>query len=162
GPIRFEIDNTALHVWATAAHAGALSGEERRAFISAVWTTDRAALELLARWKEKDDDLPAPANEDDNLALTSTLHGAGAVHAGLGAGARLARAAGDADAAARYLARARALGKAIDATYYDSATGLFRAARGLSGGPLDSIGGWATGWLIWPGRVLAPGDPRVE
>src|SRR5262249_15642254 len=27
---------------------------------------------------------------------------------------------------------------------------------------LDSIGGWATGWLIWPGRVLAPGDPRVE
>jgi hypothetical protein len=162
GPIRFEIDNAALHVWATAVHAGTLDGDARRAFVAAVWPSDRAALELLARWKEADTDLPAPANEDDNLALTSTLHGAVAVHAGLVAGARLARAAGDAAAGLRYLARARALARAIDQIYWDPAAGRFRAARGLPGGPEDTIAGWDTGWLIWPGRVLAPGDPRVE
>src|SRR5262249_20623431 len=136
GPIRFEIDNTALHVWATAVHAGALDGDARRGVIASVWPSDRAPPELLARSKEADTVLPAPGNEDDNLALTSTLHGAVAVHAGLVAGARLARAAGDLEAAGRYLARAQALARAIDSTYYDPATGLFRAARGLPGAPL--------------------------
>jgi hypothetical protein len=162
GPIRFEIDNTALHVWALATHAAALGPTERRAFLDAVWPSARAAVELIARWKEKDSDLPAPANEDDNSALTSTLHGAVAVHAGLIAGARLAHAVGDDAAGRRYLARARALNAAIVASYYDAASGRFRAERGVAGGPEDAIGGWVTGWLIWPGRVLGTDDPRAE
>jgi hypothetical protein len=162
GPIRFEIDNGALHVWSTAVHAATLGAADRKAFLDSIWPSDRAALDLLVRWKEKDTDLPAPANEDDNLALTSTLHGAVAVHAALVAGARLAHAAGDDAAGRRYLARARALAAAIDSFYWDPAAGRFRAARGLAGGPLDTIAGWDTGWLIWPGRVLGASDPRVE
>jgi len=162
GPIRFEIDNTALHLWATAVHAATLTGADRDAFIAAVWPTDEAALDLLVRWKETDTDLPAAANEDDNLALTSTLHGAVAVYAGLMAGARLAHAAGDDDKGRAYLARADALHAAIDSAYYDPMTMLFRAARGLPGGPHDSIAGWDTGWLVWPARFFPAGDPRQE
>jgi hypothetical protein len=163
GPIRFEIDNTALHVWSTAVHAAMLpAGAERDAFVAAVWPSDKAALDLLARWKEQDTDLPAAANEDDNLALTSTLHGAVAVYAGLVAGARLAHAAGDDASGRRYLARAEKLRVAIDTYYYDASNGLFRAARGLPGGPLDSIAGWDTGWLVWPARFFDAGDPRRE
>jgi MYXO-CTERM domain-containing protein len=143
-------------------HAAALSGAERDAFVAAVWPTDQAALDLLARWKEPDSDLPAEANEDDNLALTSTLHGAVAVYTGLVAGARLAHAAGDDDRGRAYLDRANALRAAIDATYYDPTTMLFRAARGLPGGPHDSIAGWDTGWLVWPARFFPAGDPRME
>lgn len=162
GPIRFEIDNTALHVWSTAVHAGALAGAERAAFLAAVWPTDQAALDLLVRWKEPDTDLPAAANEDDDLALTSTLHGAVAVYTGLMAGARLAHAMHDDGRGRTYLARAEALRGAIDHYYYDEATTLFRAARGLPGGPHDSIAGWDTGWLVWPARFFQPGDARLE
>jgi len=162
GPIRFEIDNTALHVWSTAVHAAMLTGADRDAFVAAVWPTDRDALDLLVRWKEADTDLPAAANEDDNLALTSTLHGAVAVYTGLVAGARLAHAAGDDDRGRTYLARADALRAAIDQAYYDPDTGSFRAARGLPGGPHDSIAGWDTGWLVWPARFFDANDPRQE
>jgi MYXO-CTERM domain-containing protein len=162
GPIRFEIDNTALHLWATAVHAAALSPADRAAFLQMVWPTDQAALDLLVRWKESDTDLPAGANEDDNLAITSTLHGAVAVYAGLVAGARLAHAVGDDDHGRTYLDRANALKSAIDTAYYDPVTMLFRAARGLPGGPHDTIAGWDTGWLVWPARFFASDDPRQE
>ncbi|HTM21135.1 MAG TPA: glycoside hydrolase family 15 protein [Kofleriaceae bacterium] len=162
GTIRFEIDNTALHLWSLAVHAAALDGAERADFVAAVWPTAHDALDLLVRWKEADTGLPALANEDDNPALTSTLHGAVAVYAGLRAGARLAHAAGDDGAGRTYLRRADELAAAIDTYYYDPDNGLYRAARGQPGGPQDSIAGWDTGWLVWPARLLATDDPRLE
>jgi MYXO-CTERM domain-containing protein len=158
GAIRFEIDNTALHVWALVTHAASLSGADRDAFVAAVWPSATKALDLLARWRDDKTGLPAPANEDDHTQLTSTLHGAVTVYAALRSGARLAHATGrDADAK-RWLDRADELEQAILSNYYDAGTGLFRIARGdapVAGAP-------ETGWAAWPARVLEPGDPRLE
>ncbi len=159
GNLRFEIDNTALHVWSTVAHAALLSGEDQKAYVNDIWPADRAALELLARWRERKSGLPAPANEDDNPPLTSKLHGAVAVHAALVAGARLANLVGDADAATRYDTRATSLGAAIVANYFDASSGFFRSERGTPG---SAQAAGPTAWLVWPGRVLDASDPRVE
>jgi hypothetical protein len=158
GSIRFEIDNTALHVWSVVAHSAHLSGNDRASFIAKVWPSSRDALDLLARWRDAATGLPAPANEDDDYDLTSTLHGAVTVYAALRSGARLAHAAGDDTRALSYQARAAELQGAILAAYYDRATGLFRDQQN---GPSGAQGG-DTGWLAWPGRVLAPDDPRLE
>ncbi len=73
GPIRFEIDNTSLHVWATVVHVATLQGDARKAFAATVWPTDKEALDLLVRWKDAKTGLPAPANEDDNYALAPII-----------------------------------------------------------------------------------------
>jgi MYXO-CTERM domain-containing protein len=150
GPIGFEIDNTALHLWSTAVHAASLHGSDRSAFVAAVWPASRAALELLVRWRDPQTGLPAPANEDDSSALTSGLHGASAVYAALIAGERLARLAGDSGEADRCGARAADLARAIEAAYFDAASGLWRVEKG---GAAGGHGG-ATGWLAWPARLL--------
>lgn len=158
GPIRFEIDNTAMHVWAVVVHAAYLDGDARRAFVDQVWPSTRDALDVLERWRDPNTGLPAPANEDDHLQLTSSLLGAVAVHAAMIAGARLAHYVGDEDRAHGYLDSANELADAIVKTYYDPAVGLFREVQGGTAGPH----GGDTAWLVWPGRVLPKGDPRIE
>ncbi|MBI4701928.1 MAG: hypothetical protein HY744_12390 [Deltaproteobacteria bacterium] len=164
GPIRFEIDNTALHVWAVASHAASLEGEARAAFVAKVWPSTRDALDLLARWRDAATGLPAPANEDDSFALTSTLHGAVAVYVGLEQGARLANHVGELEPAQRYLRRAQELQAAILKSYYDPGSGLFRGEReGPGGVPGETqYGGGSTAWRVWPGCVLGDDDPRLE
>lgn len=149
GPIRFEIDNTALHLWSISAHAA-------YADTAALWPSTKAAAQVLAGWRAKTG-LPAPANEDDHADLTSTLHGAVATYAGLVAAERLARKQRDA-IEGTLRSRAEELRTAILANYYDPATGLFRATRDTPGA---AIGGPAA-WLVWPGRLLDPADARVE
>jgi hypothetical protein len=163
GPIRFEIDNTALHLWALVAHAASLDGEGRAAFIARVWPTTRDSLHLLARWRDPATGLQAPANEDDHLEQTSTLHGATAVYVALVAGARLAHAAGDDAAAKEALDRSVVLAQAIEHAYYDPTSGLFRDTpmNGTDYIP-GTTGSGATAWLAWPGRVVGPDDPRLE
>ncbi|MGZ6142417.1 MAG: hypothetical protein ACXWLM_03710, partial [Myxococcales bacterium] len=150
GPIRFEIDNTALHLWSLAVHAA-------YADPAPAWPSAKVAALVLRDWKAKTG-LPAPANEDDHAELTSTLHGAVSVYAGLVAAERMARAQHDGALESSLKARAGELRAAILSQYYDAAAGLFRATRDAPGG---AIGGPAA-WLIWPGRVLDPGDARVE
>jgi hypothetical protein len=163
GTIRFEIDNTALHVWSTVAHAGALPPAERATFLAGVWPSLRDALDLLRRWRDKKTGLQWPANEDDHMELSSTLHGATAVYAALRAGARLAAAMGDGRRAGQYRDRADELHAAILRTYYDSKTGLFQdtAAAGSDYIP-GTTGLGSTAWLAWPARVLESTDPRLE
>ncbi len=158
GPIRFEIDNTGLHLWSIALHAATLDGSARKDFLDAVWPSTRRSLDLLARWKE-DDKLPAPANEDDHLELTSELQGATAVYAAMEAGARLARAVGDDASMKRYEARRAELATAIIGTYYVADKQLFTDIR-ANRDPNPGLG--TVAWAIWPSRVLPPGDPRIE
>jgi hypothetical protein len=163
GNIRFEIDNTALHVWAVVVHAAALGPSDRAAYVAAVWPTLKDALGLLIRWRDPNTGLPWPANEDDSLTLTSTLHGATAVYAALVAGARLGHFVGDEATAGAALSRSIELQQAIVKTYYDPSAGLFRDAP-QDGGAFNpgSAGNGDTGWLAWPARVLDPNDPRLE
>jgi glycosyl hydrolase family 15 len=176
GPIRFEIDNTALHLWAVVVHAAALPAADRKKFVDDVWPTFKNALDLLIRWRNPENDLQALANEDDQLTLSSTLHGSTAVYAALVAGARLANFEGDRVTAQAALGRSEALQKAIVANYYDSTTGLFVNSpldAGADGSPegggtdsgSDNAGSTALGdtaWLVWPARVLEASDPRLE
>ncbi len=163
GNIRFEIDNTALHVWAMTAHAASLQGADRQAFIASVWPTLKDSLHLLVRWRDASTGLPWPANEDDHLEITSTLHGATTVYAALVAGARLARAAGDEGAASEALARATELQQAMVKAYYDPKSGLFRDAPQTGTDYIPgTTGSGDTAWLAWPGRVVDPSDPRLE
>jgi hypothetical protein len=163
GPIRWEIDNTALHIWAMVAHAAALQGADRGAFVGQVWPSLAQALHLLVRWRDPATGLPWPANEDDNLDLTSTLQGATAVYAALVAGARLGHAAGDEPTAQEALARAVELQQAILAAYYDPQSGLFRDTPQTGTGSVPgTAGSGATAWLAWPARVLDEDDPRLE
>ena len=163
GNIRFEIDNTALHVWSSAAHAAYLSGSDRDAYMRAVWPTMNDALHLLVRWKDPQTGLPWPANEDDHYELSSTLHGATAVYAALVAGARFAHALGEEDDAQAFLARANELRAATLSTYYDDKTGLFRDTpqTGTEYIP-GTTGTGVTAWLAWPARLLDQDDPRLE
>jgi hypothetical protein len=157
GPIRFEIDDTALHLWTVAAHLGTRAPKDRGPLLAALWPSSKIALDVLTRWREPGG-LPAAANEDDHADFTSTLHGAAAVHAALVAGERLANAQGDGASAARYRARRLELGAALLAAYFDPKSGLLRAERGTDP---QAIGGPA-GWTVWPGRLFARGDARLE
>ena len=157
GPIRFEIDNTALHLWSVAAHAASLGHADRQPLVKDVWPSSKLALDLLTRWRDTSG-LPAPANEDDNPEITSTLHGAVATYAGLVGGARLAHTAGDDASGDRYLARARELKEALFKAYYDEETGLFRATEDGEPGPQGGMSAWA----VWPARLFDRGDPRME
>jgi glucoamylase len=163
GPIRFEIDNTALHVWAMVVHAATLGGADRDAFLGAVWPSLKSALHLLARWRDPWTHLDWPASEDDQFQLTSTLHGATAVYSALVAGARLAHFVGDEDAAQEALGRSLELHDAMVAAFLDPATGLFHdTTSGAPGGNAGSTDLGSTAWLAWPARLLAPDDPRLE
>ncbi len=170
GDIRFEIDNTALHLWAVVVHAAALAPQDRKTFVAAVWPTFKSALDLLIRWRSPTNDLPALANEDDQLSLTSTLHGATAVYAALVAGARLANFERDSVTAQAALGRSVQLREAIIANYYDEKTGLFVDDTGVgdvdgSASGTNNAGSTTRGdtaWLVWPARVLDPDDPRQE
>jgi hypothetical protein len=159
GPLRFEIDNSGLHLWSLALHAATLGGSAENEFLADVWPSTRRGCDLLARWTEKSTGLPAPANEDDHLELTSELQGATAVYSAMDAGARLAHAVGDEASARRYAARARELRTAIFRVYYDPKAQLFREFRDA---PEPGTGHGTVGWAVWPARLFAPDDPARE
>jgi MYXO-CTERM domain-containing protein len=163
GNLRFEIDNTALHLWSLVAHVGALDDPDRTSFAQAIWPGAQQALDLLARWRDPATGLQAPANEDDRWELSATLHGATAVFVALDAGARLAHFMRDDDRARRYASRAAELARATLATYYDAPSGLFQdhVPPGTDYIP-GTTGRGSTAWLAWPARMLNEDDPRLE
>ncbi len=163
GPIRWEIDNTALHLWAMVVHAASLQGTDRQAFIGSICPTFKNALHLLARWRDSTTLLQSMANEDDHLALTETLHGATAVYVALVAGARLAqrratmrrrsRRTTAPSSSSRRSSRTSTIPKRASSTIPQPAgTDYIPGTTGLGD----------TAWLVWPGRVLDPDDPRLE
>lgn len=159
GPIRFEIDNTGLHIWSLALHAATLGPGKRQAYVDKSWPSTKRALDLLDRWTMKGSALPAPANEDDHTELTSELQGAIAVYSAMAAGSRLAKLEGDDADFKRYQKHTAALGDAIMKTYYLPAQQRF---RDLKADKNPGAGKGTVAWTIWPGRLLAPDDPRLE
>jgi hypothetical protein len=163
GNIRFEIDNTALHVWSTVVHAATLDGDARASFVKTVWPGTKNALTLLVRWRDPKTGLQWPANEDDHFEITSTLHGATAVYAALTAGARLAVLAGDEAFGQSLVSRSEELRAAVLNAYYDPSTHLFRDTPQTGTDYIPgTTGSGSTAWLAWPARMLDPSDPRLE
>ncbi|MCA9518992.1 MAG: hypothetical protein KC635_28855, partial [Myxococcales bacterium] len=160
GNIRFEIDNTGLTVWGLVDHARYLEGDAAAAWLAEVWPTVREAADLLARWKDPATGLQAPANEDDNLAYTQTLHGAITTWLGLAQATVAAEALGHAAEAGRWSTRRDELRAAIDAHFYDAAAGRYVEELDTASNPGNAPGG-ATSWMVWPARFLPWDDARV-
>ncbi len=162
GFFRFEIDNTAWMVWTAAVHVAFLPEADRRAAADGVWETVRRSADLLAAWRDGRTGLTAPANEDDNAAFTSTLHGGTATFAALEAAARLARYTDHGADATRWERRAAELRDALVRTFYDASRERFvNDVGGAAASNPGSSSLGATAWLVWPARMLPYNDPRV-
>ncbi|TNF24656.1 MAG: hypothetical protein EP329_24545 [Deltaproteobacteria bacterium] len=162
GNIRFEIDNTALTVWGLVDHARYLADEAaRNAWLAEVWPVVRGATELLVRWRDPETGLHAPANEDDNVIFTQTLHGAATTWLAIDRAVAAAEALSHADEAARWGARADELKSAILDGLYDPESGLFDEGLSELQNPGNAAGG-ASSWMVWPARLLPYDDERVQ
>lgn len=160
GNIRFEIDNTGFALWTLVAHVPWKDPAQARAALEKRWPQIAAAADLLAAWKDEATGLHAPAQEDDNVAFTSTLHGAVTTFGALDIAGRAARLLGkDADAL-RWESRAGELREAILSKLYDPAKGRFVGGADEVFNPGSQPTG-PTGWLVWPMRVLPWKDVRV-
>lgn len=162
GFIRFEIDNTALMVWTAAVHLGWMPEGDRRAWAERHWPQLRRSTDLIAAWRDETNGLNAPANEDDNTAFTSSMHGGVTVFVALEAAARLARYLGHAGDAVRWERRAAELRDAMVRAFYDPAQGVFvnRVTGAAKTNPGSASLG-ATAWMVWPARMLPVDDPRL-
>ncbi|MCC7543054.1 MAG: hypothetical protein IT379_42955, partial [Deltaproteobacteria bacterium] len=158
GQIRFEIDNTALMVWSMVAHTGYLPESEREAWLAEMWPSVSTGADLLARWRDPETGLHAPAQEDDNAGHTQTLHGAVTVFGALDLAARAARANGDDARATAYETRAAELRDAILVHFYRD--GRFVTGAGATVNPGSAASG-PTAWLAWPARALPFDDARI-
>jgi len=162
GNIRFEIDNTALTVWALVDHARYLAEDAAKtAWLEEVWPVVRQATELLVRWRDPETGLHAPANEDDNVIFTQTLHGAATTWLAIDQAAGVAETLGHGDEATRWRARADELKGAILTHLYDADSGSFDEGLSELQNPGNAAGG-ATSWMVWPAQLLPFDDERVQ
>ncbi len=162
GTFRFEIDTTAFAVWAQVAHAG--WADDPEAYLLSLWPSIRRGADLLARWRDADTGLHAPAQEDDAPEPAQTLHGAVTVFGALDMAARAARLLGRHEHASLWEDRARELRDAMETHFYDD---NFKAlVMGESGRlPIMASGLSDTGpgsWSVWPMTMYDRDDPRVE
>lgn len=162
GTFRFEIDTTAFAVWSLVAHVGWSS--DPQAHLERHWSTIERGAELLARWRDPESGLHAPAQEDDAAAHTQTLHGAITVFGALDMAARAARRLGHDDAALRWEDRARELRRAIEVSFYDPDEQVFFMSESARL-PIQASGLTPTGptaWLVWPCTLLPFDDARMQ
>ena len=162
GFYRFEIDNTAWMIWSASVHLAYVDDAQRMTLANQYWPRIQASADLLAAWRDPATGLNAPANEDDNAAFTSGLHGGTAVFAALEASARVARLLGHEDIATRWEQRAGELRDALVAAFYDPQHARF--VNNVTGGATTNPGSASLGptaWLVWPAHLLPYDDTRV-
>ena len=162
GTFRFEIDTTAFAVWALVAHAG--WADDPLNYLAAQWPNIRRGTNLLARWRDADTGLHAPAQEDDAPDPAQTLHGAVTVFGALDIAARSARLLDRHEHASVWEERAQELRAAMEAHFYEEdAKALVMGESGRL--PIMASGLSDTGpgsWSLWPMTMYDRDDPRVE
>jgi hypothetical protein len=158
GPLRFEIDNTAFALWTIVSQAGWVA--DARSYLDERWDTIARAANLLARWRDPETGLQAPASEDDNAAYTQTLHGAVTVFGALSIAARAARLLERRQEAAAWEARACELRAATERLLYDAEARRFVSHPGATFDPAAAPTG-QTAWMVWPMQVFPWDDRRV-
>jgi hypothetical protein len=161
GTFRFEIDTTAFAVWTIVAHVGWVGDPE--SYLRDHWDVIRRGAELLARWRDPDSGLHAPAQEDDAAAFTQTLHGAISVFGALDMAARAARLIGETSAAEAWETRARELKQAMRQSFYDADQGVYVMSESerlpIQASGLVPVG--PTAWLVWPFPLYDFDDPQI-
>jgi hypothetical protein len=164
GIFRFEIDTTAFAIWTMVAHVGWLAPNERVPYLQRLWPAIRAGADLIADWRDPQNGLQAPAQEDDSGAHTQTLHGATTVFGALELVSRAARLIGAESDAERWENRAAELRGAIVTHLYDRDGQRFVMGE-TQRGPFAASGLTPTGpsaWVVWPMTVLPLSDLRVQ
>jgi hypothetical protein len=161
GPVPLEIDTTAFATWTLAAHADAIANPAARsAYLASVYPTIRRAAMWLVAWRDPLTGLQLPANEDDNIAPTRTLHGAGPVLLAIRSAIEAGRATGESPSVlAAWQSRADELASAIDRTYWDPTLRAWAdpsSGTAFNGGPHKS-----SAWLLWPVQFQSFTDPRT-
>lgn len=161
GTFRFEIDTTAFAVWAIVAHVGWVGDPE--GYLREHWDAIRRGADLLARWKDPETGLHAPAQEDDAAAFTQTLHGAISVFGALDIAARAARLISEEEAAEAWESRAGELKRAMRAHFYDEEQGVYVMSESerlpIQASGLVPVG--PTAWLVWPFPLYPLSDPQI-
>ncbi len=157
GPIDFEIDEVGFALWMFYEHAKWIDEPARGAYLDDVYPSLALGADLLVTCVDPATNLQCAANEDDNLPLTVTLHGAIAVRLGLASAVRTANYRGRLDDARRWKARLDALDAAIEAHLGDPSLGYLGGETTLpdvgTSGPVA--------WTLWPAALHPADDPRM-
>ena len=161
GPIPFEIDEVAFTLWMHVEHAAFLDASARAGYLGGVYASIKLAADLLTSCVDAPTGLQCKANEDDNLAPSISLHGAGTVRMGLDAAIRAANLLDKGDDARRWRARLDVLDAAIDKAFGDPMLGYAgHADTGLGRPPGGDTGPVA--WVLWPEELRPASDPRMK
>jgi hypothetical protein len=161
GPVPLEIDEAAFGVWTMAVHADFITDPVHRAsYLGQVYPAIKRGADFVAGWRDPLNGLQLPANEDDNIMPTASLHGAGPILLAIRSAIAAGQATGESPAVLQgWAARATELQAAIDRTYWDPAVNAFHntsAAGNPLGPPVQP-----SAWLVWPVEMLPLTDARV-
>lgn len=159
GFYRFEIDHVGFALWMMVAHVGWTSEPDR--YLRERWRSISAAADLLTRWKDPENGLQAPAQEDDQAEPTQTLHGAITTFGSLTLAARAAERLGEREALEKWGARANELREAIIRELWLEDEERFETDALASWNPGSAASG-PTAWLVWPHTLLPLEDERVQ
>jgi len=153
GPIDFEIDETGLALWTLVTHAKFLKNDSERCdYFGMVYPAIKLAAQALTECKDETTGLQCYAYEDDNYSLTQGLQGAVTVYLGLMSAVEAGNALQEDPALVdKWTQRANELKQAIFTHLLNHETNSFEGRE---------IGSRA--WLLWPARILEPGDPVGE
>jgi hypothetical protein len=157
GPIDFEIDEVGFALWEFYEHAKWIDEPARSTYLDDVYPSLTLGADLLTNCVDPATGLQCAANEDDNVPLTITLHGAIAVHLGLASAVRAANYRGKVDDARRWKTRLDALDMAIESHLGDPSLGYLGGTTDLpdvgTAGPIA--------WTLWPAQFHPANDPRI-
>ena len=158
GFYRFEIDNAGFALWMMVVHAG--WHQEPKAYLESRWGAIKLAADLLTRWKDDENGLHAPAQEDDQAEFTQTLHGAITTLGALDVASRAAELLEHNEEANRWGERARELQKAISTVLWDQDAMRFSSHSKSAWNPGSTAGG-PTAWSVWPFPLFAYDEPKI-
>jgi hypothetical protein len=159
GPIPYEIDETGLGIWALQSHAAYLPNAQQVGYLREVYPAIARAADYLVICQDPFNGLQCQANEDDNVTLSQTLHGAETTELGLrSALAAAAKLGASGVEVGSWSSRLQRLDAAI-AALYDPATHLYR--EGNSAGNAYNLNYSDGGWLLWPVQFRPYNSPTM-
>ena len=151
GPLFMEIDADGIITWEMWNHAQFLEGEERAAYLEAVYPTIRESADFMVRWRDEKTGLPLPTFEMDSPVPVQGLAGALGVYHGLRAAIEAGTEMGESEERLnRWRARLEELREAIIREFWDEERGTFRQ------------GGFGAVYALFPEPFFPEGDPRNE
>lgn len=157
--IWWEIDETGWALWGMMEH---YDDSLDRSYLSDVYPAIKLAADFLVDFKDPKTGLHAAAYEDDDPRPRQTIHGAAPCYLGLKSAARAAEIMGDEESRQRWEQRAEELFQAVFENFYDTECGRFVDNAEYKGKCAEDGAGRDAALILWPARMVGPGDERAE